>query len=660
MIKKVRGIFSCGVLALGLPLGSALSQAQAALAESAELDDELKFLHAESFVITASKVLEPIDRSISTVTIITADQIRAMGAKTLLDVLYTVPGVNTTQTGFGGREIAIRGIKTPSSEKVLLLLNGHPLDHNLTNGGSTDLYDNIALDNVQRIEIVRGPGSALYGANAFLGMINILTNTAKDRQGVEVAATGGSFDTQQYNVYAAKQAGDFSATVNANVHVTGGIDGKFENTDVRSNLDENKYDFHLNLDYRDWSFDGHFSRKETGTFAGFADTLLLTDSKRNYDDYFFIVGYKHDITDKLNIDIKAYHDHFDFDNLIDIVPGLYLRTGITNTKTGGEALVSYELFESNKLIFGIKGEKQEQFDVSHTSGSSPNAQTAFSPKFAQDMDRTLFSAYAEDIWDIVPSFRLTAGARYDRYSDFGNTFNPRAGFNWEFLDGYILKFSYGTAFRAPTFGEIGGTSQYLLGSSTIMPEKIRTYEVGLTGNPIRALNTGVTLFHSRIDGIIGWQPVPGRPGETTIGNGGGVTSEGLEFEAKYGYMEGSYLAVNYTLQDNVTLHSDQKLPNVPQHLGNVMLNQQITRHISLFTNLFIKGDTLRESGDNRNGVASYAIVNATLRAKDLWKGLELSASVYNLLDHDYKDPALVYGDFPTPGRSAFVRASYSF
>lgn len=648
---------SCWLAALGLPVSSAFSQT----ADDAALDEELKFLRAESLVITASKVLEHKDRSISTITVITREQIRALGANNLMDVLYTVPGINTTQSSFGAREIAIRGIKTPFSEKVLILLNGHPLDHNLTNGGSTDLYDNIALDNVKRIEIVRGPGSALYGANAFLGMINIMTKDAGDQEGVEASAGGGSFNTQQYNVYAAGKVNDLRVSANANVMTTGGIDRKFEDSNKRSGLDEHKYDAHLNVKYHDWSFDSHFSQKNTGSFAGFFDTSLLTDSERNYQDYFFILGYKHDITDKLNIDIKAYHDNFNFDNLIDIAPGLYMKTGITNMKSGGEALLSYQWFNSNQMIFGIKGEKQNQFDAFHTFGPTERTQSPYSPAFAGDKDRTLFSAYVEDIWDIVPSLRLSAGARYDRYSDFGNTFNPRAGFNWEFIDGYMLRFSYGTAFRAPTFGETGGVSQYLLGSTTLQPEKIRTYEVGITANPYNSLSTGVTLFHSHIDGIIGLQPIPGPDNQQAYVNSGGAISRGIEFEAKYQYMEGSYLAMNYTAQDITDFETRQHLPNVPRHLGNVMLNQRLSRHLSIMTNLFVKGNVLGEPTDTGGEISSYAIVNTTLRAKDVWKGLELSASLYNLLDHQYKDPAAaLYGDFPTPGRSVFVRASYSF
>lgn len=660
-MSRVKAIVSCGLAALGWPVFPAFSQTPDQ--GSAALEEELKYLHAESLVITASKVLEHKDQSISTITVITQDQIRALGAKNLTDVLYTVPGVSTTQSSFGAKEIAIRGIKTPFSEKVLILLNGHPLDHNLTNGGSTDLYDNIALDNVKRIEIVRGPGSALYGANAFLGMINIFTKTVEDQAGVQATATGGSFGTQQYNVYAASKINDVRVSANANVMLTEGINRKFEDSSQRSGLDEHKYDAHLDVEYHGVSFTGHFSQKNTGSFAGFFDNYLLTDSQRNYQDYFFILGYKHDFTDALQLDVKAYHDNFSFDNVIDVIPGLYMHTGIANTKSGAEAILSYQWFESNHLLFGIKGEKQNQFDAFHTSGPTPDVQNPYAPAFAHDKDRTLFSAYVEDIWDIFPSLRLSLGARYDRFSDFGNTFNPRVGFNWEFLEGYRVRFSYGTAFRAPTFGETGGTSQYLLGSTTLEPEKIRTYEVGLTANPISSLSAGVTLFHSHIDGIINLRPVTNQAGEegAAYTNAGGAISEGVEFEAKYTYMEGSYLAANYTAQRATDYDTHRPLIDVPQHLGNLMWNQQFTPQLSLMTNLFVKGETRHLASNGAGDIPSYAIVNTTLRAKDLWKGLELSASLYNLLDHTYQDPAptLAKG-FPTPGRSVFLRASYSF
>ncbi len=649
-MKKRSGLIQCSLIALHLYPATAVSDPS-----NSALDEELKFLQAESYVITASKVLEHKDRSISTVSVITQDQIRALGAKDLQDVLNTVPGINTTQSSLGAKKIGMRGIISDNSEKVLILLNGHPLDHNLTNGGSTNIYDTIALDNVKRIEIVRGPGSLLYGANALLGTINIITKHADDQSGNQVTATGGSFGTQQYNVYSAGNLKDLKVTANANVMATDGINRPLGNTGVNSNLNSEKYDFDLNLDYQDWNFTGHFAEKKAGSFAGINDNSL-NDVQRDYQDYFFILGYKHNITDKLNVDLKGYHDNFNFDNIIPTSSSLYQRTGITSTKSGGEAQFTYQWFDTNQLIVGFKGETQDQFDISHTTGSTPWQQSPYSPLFANGKHRTLASSFVEDIWDVLPNLRLSYGARYDRYSDFGNTFNPRAGFNWEFSEGYILRYSYGTAFRAPTFGETDEANPVYHGNNALRPEMTTTNELGFTASPIKSVSTGITVFESDITNLISCKSTGS--GTCSYFNQGTALSRGIELEAKYHFMEGSYLAANFTLQNTIDGKTLQPLTNVPKEFGNVMWNQQLASNYSLMTHVFIKGQVNTSAGGT---IASYAVLNSTLQAKELLKNLNLSASVYNWLDSDYFDPSrTANGNYYNPGRSVFIRADYKF
>ena len=655
-MNKPLSFFYCALLSVCLP-GRVVSAENLSSANNG-LDEELKFLQAESYVITASKVLELKDRSIATVSLITQEQIRALGAKDLQDVLYTIPGITTTQTPWGAKQITMRGIGSEFSEKVLILLNGHPLDHDITNGGSTDIYDNIALDNVKRIEIVRGPGSLLYGANAFLGTINIITKNADDQTGTAVTAGGGSFGTQQYNVYTASKINDLKVTANANVQATDGISRNFKNTNVSSSLDSEKYDIDLNLAYQNWNFTGHFANKNTGTFAGFNENLQ-TNAARNYQDYFFILGYKNNLSDKLNIDIKAYHDNFNFDNIIPFASDFYLNTGITNTKTGSEAQLSYQWFDNNQLIVGFKGETQNQFDITHTAGPTPLIQTPVTQPYAIDKDRTLASGFVQDIWDILPNLRFSAGARYDHYSDFGNTFNPRVGFNWEIKEGYILRYSFGTAFRAPTFGETNGTYQALLGNTNLRPETISTNEIGLNLNPIKSISTAFTLFESNITNIIHKDNINGN--NSVFVNGGSALSKGIEVEAKYHYLEGSYIGFNFTSQkvnDNVT---QQMVSGVPNYFGNVMVNHQFSPNYSLLTHVYVKGNQLAAATNPGGNISSYALLNTTLLAKNLVKDLSLSASVYNWLDKDYQDPALyLRGNYPNPGRSVFIRAEYKF
>src|SRR5262245_30112405 len=169
----------------------------------------------------------------SIVSVVTDEEIRRMGARTLTDVLQTVPGFEVLTDNLGRSHFAVRGVvtQTPpfrasspavtqaSSENILVLFNGHRLNEHFT-GGATVVNLEIPLYNIKQVEIVRGPGSALFGANAFLAVINLVPYTARNLEGVEVSAAGGSFDTQLYHLLAGHTAGDF------------GISGSFQFSDT--------------------------------------------------------------------------------------------------------------------------------------------------------------------------------------------------------------------------------------------------------------------------------------------------------------------------------------------------------------------------------------------------------------------------------------------
>jgi outer membrane receptor for ferrienterochelin and colicin len=138
--------------------------------------------------------MEEIKKAPASVTVITDRQIRQMGARSLTDVLNrAVPGINTYQNP-GAWNIGIRGRNNLDSNTILFMINNHPINEAFT-GGATWVHDTLIVDNIERIEILRSPGSALYGANAFVGVINIFTKKAEDIDGLELTVKGGSWET---------------------------------------------------------------------------------------------------------------------------------------------------------------------------------------------------------------------------------------------------------------------------------------------------------------------------------------------------------------------------------------------------------------------------------------------------------------------------------
>jgi outer membrane cobalamin receptor len=648
-----------------------------AAAEHDSLESELAYLAAErQVVVTASKIEEHVDKTVATTTVITQDDIAHIGARNLLDVLRLVPGIGITQTQIGLREIEVRGVKTLASEKVQVMLNGHPLDHNLQNAGSTWVYDDLPVDTIKRVEVVRGPGSALYGANAFLAVVNIITQDAKDLDGVQTSASWGSFDTQQYRASWGKQ---FSNSAEAALHFnftdTNGINsaipadslsvqGLSSSAPGRSQLTEGRYDLEWQLGYQDFKLDGRYINKKMGTFFGAATVLSDDRTQQNYDDYFLRLSRTWKLQDNFTIDTQIFHDYFSMDNLWQLAPTQFSRFGLQDTRTGGEIQANYHVNDTQTLITGFSYAKEQQGNLIDEVGTD---QTHLIPKpfTAEERIRARWGVFIEDVWDPLKNLRLTLGARYDRYSDFGGTFNPRMGFNWEFIKNYSLKFSYGTAYRAPAFGELGAVNNpVLLGNPMLKPEEVKTFETGIIAHPVVGLTAQVIYYHSAINQIISLVP-----GQTTISqydNKGSVVAEGVELEARYdfgGNLQGSYISANHVLQSSTQF--DQQLADVPRHRTNLTANWAFNNTWSSFAHMLFKDGTLRALGDTRNDVPGYALFDVGLLGKNMFgKKVDISFNVYNLLDKRYYDPAPAslnfIGDYQMPGRVFFGHISLNF
>lgn len=648
------------IIALGFP-----GFAEAGKAESdADLESELKFLAAErQIVVTASKLQERIDKSVATTSVITQDEIRRIGARNLLDVLRLVPGLGITQTMLGVREVEVRGVKTLFSDKVLFMLNGHPLDHNLNNAGSTWVYDDLPVDTVKRVEVVRGPGSALYGANAFLAVINIITLNAKDLNGFQASGGWGSFDTRQYRASWGKQ---FDNTAEAALHFnhsdTDGIkspvpadmlsqQGKDSLAPGKSDLSEGRNDLEWQLGYQGFKLDGRYIKKQTGAFIG-TSFALSNQTEQNYEDYFLQLSRTWTLLEHLSIDTRIYHDSFSFDNLSQAEPALFNRNALQDKRTGAEVQGNYRFTETQILIAGVTYTDEEQYGIIDETGVTPNSLLPSARPFGKDRTRRHWGIYAQDVWDPLPALRLTLGARYDEYNDFGGTFNPRLGFNWEVIKDYSLKFSYGTAYRAPAFGELDLTHPFVSGNPNLAPEQAETFETGIIARPVEGLTAQAIYYHTHISEIISL--VPGQMTALRYANSGSMLSEGVELEGRYDFMGGSYAAANVVFQQPV--QNNRTVADVPQQRANLLLNWAFDAHWSAFAHVLIKSDTQRGPGDTRKNVPGYALLDLSLLNQHfVAKGIDLSFSIYNVFDEKYSDPAppSIPGDYQQAGRAYF-------
>ena len=281
------------------------------------------------------------------------------------------------------------------------------------------------------------------------------------------------------------------------------------------------------------------------------------------------------------------------------------------------------------------------------------------------MTRDIWAVYLQDEWQLTEEINLTAGARFDHYSDFGDTVNPRVGLVWSFLENADLKLLYGQAFRAPNFQELYNINNPAqLGNPNLKPEKIETFEASVGYRLNRYFAAGINYFNSTIDDQIDVNqaaiPAP------TYANIAKSNIQGVELSINGTIDIDLYWKANYAWQDPRDDKTGKRLPFVPSHRASASLNYAPIKYVNLHTDLLWTGPRPRSAGDTRSEMPDFTTVDLAITLKNFYNTLEIQATVHNLFDKRYNDPdtsgaaKLVPGDYPREGISGFVTASYRF
>lgn len=643
---------------------------------TATLEDEASWLKDETFVISASRVKESINKASASITVIDDDTITKMGANTLLDVLRVVPGLGVSQSNIYADKINVRGIETWFTEKVLILLDGHSLNSDLLNGGAANTFANFPLEHIKRIEIIKGPASALYGENAFTALINIITKEAKEIDGVQISAKTGSDNMKIVNLLLGKTYETMDVTANINYRDTDGYKAYIANDAVGNSGFTHPDSKRLNTDVSIKHENGFYAKAnyntaEDGSRYGIAHALNDQDKSKR-EAYFLELGYKHQTNSKSGIDARIYHDSYEYDNKWQVFPsgfpnpifmnGMLGYVGAKSKKMGAESLFTYKN-EGYTVVSGISYEKQmlkdpwQKMNWNPLTGEPLTSIQDFSgpsTNYIDEVDRSFWAIYSELLYDVKDNLRLTAGARYDHYSDFGGVWNPRLGAVWEIDRDNIIKVIYGEAFRAPTFAELyNKNNPALVGNPLLNPEKVKMAELNVKNTSIDNLEVSLTLFNSTIDDLI-------TIGTHTYINQGKTTTKGMETQIKYNLNRGSYVLANYTCQKPKNYFTSHDVENISHHQGYLALNYRINAHLNLYTDARYRGKQTRNFGDTRSEIESAIIANATVLIKDfLSKQISMKFSIYNLLDETTYQSNFPY-DYPLPGRSYMAELSYKF
>ncbi len=668
-------------------------------------DISLEELGQIRVVSIASGSATPLDKAAAITSVISAEDIAAMGATNLDQVLETVPGlhVNHSDQLFTPRYV-FRGITSNFNPQALLLINGVPVT-TMMFGNRGNTWGGMPVKAIQRIEVIRGPGSALYGADAYAGVINITTKSAQDINGVITGARAGSFDTQGAWVEAAT---DWNNTGISLVLEQQSTDGwrRSVDRDAQTNFDEDfgtsaslapspvntavdQFDARLEINGDRWDFRaGLQDRRNMGTGPGLAQAL---DPEGQYQSQRINMDYSYrwlEVVDGLDIESRISYFNFTQEPENDIVlfpPGAFNGAfpegflgspGYKERQARVDLSSIYSNVEDHRILSGIGAFWADLYDVSETK----NFNTDFSPKgevvdvsddpdqvWMPEEDRKNYYAFVQDEWQFAQNWQLVSGLRYDYYADFGETVNPRAALVWATTDNLTTKLLYGRAFRAPSLNEqYAANNPVLVGNDDLDPETIDTLELALAYQATSRLYYGINVFYYEIDDLINAEPIAG-PVATQYQNSGKRKGHGGELEMTYQLLDNLNLAANYAYQTAEDQDTNRSVGQAPNHQAYARTEWRVVPTWTLTTQVNYVGEQKRSAADSREPVDDYTTVDFTARTRGLWRGFDLAVAVRNAFNADVRDPSPysdprpeIPGDFPMPGRFAYIEAQYQF
>ena len=702
--------------------------------ESDNVEDFFSLSPAELAAIEvtiASGTPKPVFQSAAITSVITAEQIKAMGAIQLHEVLETVPSIHArVQELTGDYQYTVRGIQNGTNSEFLILMNGTRITTAFR--GTLMIGTEFSLDAIQRIEVIRGPGSALYGADAFAGVINIVTKKAHDINDTEVGVRAGEYDNRSGWAQHGGHWGSWDVAASLQYQQSDDDKSRVIHKDSQSALDQffgsqasyapgvmdmaySNYNGHLELQRKHWNL-GFWAMSMTGGLrAGAAGALdpktivdgveygvafgenYVADMRFSTEDWFQdweLLGHLSYLHYDLTTRFQPFPENtvlpINQDANIDLLTprgfAMYPAGVISDSRQienipAVEASAIYRGLPHHQLLLSA-GFRHENLMVSQLTNYGPgviNPESLLPPpqiniitdpltnvtdtpySFLPDMQRSIWSYVMQDEWQINHAWQLTTGVRYDHYSDFGDTVNPRAALVWDINKQMTSKLLYGRAFRAPNFSERGNRNNDVqLGNPNLQPEIINTYEWALDYRPTAKLRMATNLYFYQIHDLITLVPDAGKT-SSTFQNHGDHDGFGNEFEWRWQANEQWSLSGNYAWQHSLNSTTDQPTTGVPEHHLFFAVDWHFLPHWQLRPQFNWIAGRVSPVGDLRD-LPDYGTVDLTVRGNKLYQQLSVTASLRNLFDSQGREQAIstLPENIPMPGRTFYFEAALHF
>ena len=630
----------------------------------------------KSFVSIASGSRQPIARAPSVASVITAEDIAAIGAADLDEVLETVPGLHVARSPLGYNPIyTIRGIHTQYNPQVLMLVNGIPIT-GVYVGDRSLIWAGMPVENIARIEVIRGPGSALYGADAFSGVINIITRNAADFDGTQLGLRAGSFNSRDVWMQHGGTWGGFDVAAYLRA---GASDGQRSIIDADAmtvfgtpslapgpvNLGRDAIDGRIDLARGKWRLRaGYQQRANANTGAGVASALDTKGSNFGERISTDLTWQDTNFAPDLDVTAQASYLHITEQSDLTLYPPGFpgFSDGVIGNPYKWERHLRFNLsaaytgLQSHKLRFGAGTQDDDLYRTRETKnftlvpipgGFFPAPLGAVvdvtdTAPFLRPHSRRVNHIYVQDEWAFTRDWYLTAGVRHDQYSDFGGTTNPRLALVWEAAYNLTSKLLYGRAFRPPSFSELYNINNPVaLGNPNLKPEEIESLELAFAWQATSTLQTNLNLFRYRMKDILRFVQNPDN--SFTAQNAGRQNGQGMEIELAWEAGQNLRLSGNYAQQHSVDAATDQDAGNAPRHHAYARADWRFMPGWTANAQLNHVASREREPGDIRPAIADYRTVDLTLRNQSRSGDWDFAVTVRNLFDADAREPS------PAPG-----------
>lgn len=660
LFKNVSYLNSCKYLFLLfalLILNSKITAQESEIEKLIKLDiEELTDLK----IISATKTINKISEVPAVVKVITSETIKQNGYLTLEEALADLPGFQFRNILGFNSYVFQRGIANQNN-LALLLVDG--IEINEQNSGGFYAGGQFNLDDVEQIEIVYGPASALYGTNAISGIINVITKEPEGKNKIDAAAAAGNFKTYNgsvsYNYYdnesktGIRISGMYKTTEKANL---AGAEGDFNWTDEMENFED---DYSLNVKgvYKDFKLGLLYQNKKASRTTNYKTIGAEFLDRNTLWDISFINAYlRHDYNFSDNLDLLStvsYRNSTVNDNTVAFITN--------NSQTGfyrpsysfvGETMLSYSPSTELKINGGILFKNESLAEDFSVSVSQSQNQKPVAPPEPVINNNNLISIYALAKVSLTVSINLFAGARYDHSTYYGNVFTPRMSLVFN-KDKVTIKALYSEAFRAPKPWDYKSG----IGNPDLKSEEIKSFE--LYGNYYLSdeFQFDISFYKNQLAGLL-TQEIIGNSFKPI--NKGEVETKGIESSVHYqngnlkSYVNYTY---NYSVDDNGAV-----LPEIAKHSINAGVSISLTEDFDFS----LRGNYIGERDNPKiistigsNKIKEAVLFNSSLIYKG-FQNLVLNFTIKNIFDTVYYHPSNRPPDrYRQPQRSILFQIYYS-